>query len=535
MNEEAQIILSDTIEFCKRDGQDQRLVSMLEQSHAQDLTDSSLSLEAPTRFAYSYLLKQRPIIERYFQEITFSPLSLNLVAPQATPIENPAPSTPVSKSTATATPGPIDHIPLSPHTSDQGGVEIQNTMDSDTYKRVMQQLQGRPYTRPQVLKTEPKAGAPSDPVPLNSKFTFENFVYGEENKHAYVSAVRFVAHVEDPGDCNFLFIYGKSGLGKTHLLLAIANDLRVNKPYIRVKYANSNAYLDDVMAGFNKQKNTGEKILRDYHAADVLIIDDIQNIVGKQASVEYFFQLIDEFIRENKKVVIASDRAPKDLAMDERMTSRFNSGMLCLVSAPGFEMKYTILKRYYETNILAANEDHGFDSLLQENNLLNSVKYGVGELNDQQLRHMAEVSGTNIRDLESFCEKCASISWDRQQEGEELSLDDIDQIANQYFDLHRKKITVGTVQSVVEEFYRVSHEDLIGSRRHKPIAFARHVAIYLCVEMCDMTTTMAGREFGGRDHSTVINSIKVVEKNIKEDRHFKEDLLQLRNKIRLRS
>ena len=121
-----------------------------------------------------------------------------------------------------------------------------------------------------------------------------------------------------------------------------------------MKYANSQAYIDDFINEIARQKTEGRSILREYHEANVLIIDDIQNIIGKQASIEYFFSLMDEFIRENKKVVIASDRAPKNLGMDERLTSRFNAGMLCLVSEPGFEMKYTILKRYYESSIQRA-------------------------------------------------------------------------------------------------------------------------------------------------------------------------------------
>ncbi|MFR2032026.1 MAG: DnaA ATPase domain-containing protein, partial [Collinsella sp.] len=160
-----------------------------------------------------------------------------------------------------------------------------------------------------------------------------------------------------------MFIYGKSGLGKTHLLLAIKNELAEKSPEIKVKYANSQAYLDDLMTEFDRQKKSNAPIMQAYHGVDVLIIDDIQNIIGKRASVDYFFQLMDEFIRNNKKVVIAADRAPKDLNMDERLTSRFNAGLLCLVAEPSYEMKYKILQRYYENTIAAAPEA-GNDSLL---------------------------------------------------------------------------------------------------------------------------------------------------------------------------
>ena len=220
--------------------------------------------------------------------------------------------------------------------------------------------------------------------------------------------------------------------------------------------------------------------------------------------------------------------AIESLSMDERLTSRFNAGMLCLVAEPSYEMKYKILQRYYE-NTIAAAPVSGDDSLL--------AAYGGdgGHLTDEHFKHMAEVSGTNIRELESFCERCAGEAGDREREGSELSFDDIDAIASQYFDTSAKKINVQTVQSVIEEQYGVTHEELIGPRRNANIAKARHIAIYLAIEMCEMTTTAVGAEFGNRNHSTVSTSYKKVQKMIQEDRTVTEDLKSLRDKITLRS
>lgn len=558
MDEEAQIILSDAIAFCQRDGVDKRIVNMLAQSRAVSLTDDALVIEAPSRFAYANIMKQRDLIEKYLEEIAFCPLALNVTvpdmaqAPAQVPVQTPAQAVPQATSTAPA-------LATSPSVSREtvheqvqqpsempvaepgsaSGVTVTNTMTPDEFRKMVAQMTGAtPSTaKTAEAKPEPNAAAnrakaanrteQAEPIPsANSKFTFENFVYGEENKHAYRSALRFAAVADEPGACTSLFIYGNSGLGKTHLLLAIQNELNEKKPWIRVKYANSQAYIDDFINEVAVQKTAGGGILREYHAADVLIIDDIQNIIGKTASIDYFFRLMDEFIRDNKKVVIASDRAPKKLGMDERLTSRFNAGMLCLVSEPGFEMKYAILTRFYESTLKG--------TVGAEGSLLNSAG-DVGHLSDAQLRHMAEVSGTNIRELESFCQRCANDSWDREQEGRELTGEDIDRIANEYFDIAHKKIHIDTVQSVVEEFYHVTHEELIGPRRNANIAFARHVAIYLAIDMCEMTTPMVGAEFGGRDHSTVLNSIKVVEKKVKNDRALVEDLQLLRNKIALKS
>ena len=359
--------------------------------------------------------------------------------------------------------------------------------------------------------SQPGRGPAGD---INAKYTFDSFVAGDENRHAFNSAMRFAAFAEEPGQCPSLFIYGNSGLGKTHLLFAVRNYLAKEKPYIRVKYANSQAYLDDYMNELGGQRGPGSLIMREYRDADILIIDDVQNIVGKQASVEFFFQLVDSFIRDGKKVAFASDRAPKDLAMDERLTSRFSRGMLCLVSEPGFEMKYVILKRYYE-NII--NGSGNLDGLNVDTSLLSMLPEHEGHLTDEHLRHMAEISGNNIRNLESFCERCAGLAAEREAAGLELSASDIDETAKTYFNTARKIIHIDMVQRVVEEFYHVSHEELIGPRRTATIAFARHVAVYLANNLCEMTTPAIGSEFGGRDHSTVLNSLKVVENKMREE------------------
>ena len=574
MDEEASIILGDAIAFCQRDGQDARLINMLGQSRAVSLTEDTLTIEAPSRFAIAQLKKHQPTIEAYLEEIAFAPIALDIVAPQGATADSAAAAAPAAPPVATAaaattpapragdvsretmreaqqapaapsgpvtsTPAPVTHMPIAHDTTpgEDSGIAIKNTLSADDFRRMMNQMNGgAPAKTTHVAAPAPSMVAPTAPAeqntdgaPLaaNSKFTFENFVYGPENSHAYRSALKFAALADERGTCTSLFIYGKSGLGKTHLLLAIKNELAEKSPEIKVKYANSQAYLDDLMTEFDRQKKSNAPIMQAYHGVDVLIIDDIQNIIGKRASVDYFFQLMDEFIRNNKKVVIAADRAPKDLSMDERLTSRFNAGMLCLVAEPSYEMKYKILQRYYE-NTIAAVPEAGDDSLL--------AAYGGdgGHLTDEHFKHMAEVSGTNIRELESFCERCAGEAGDREREGGELTFDDIDTIASQYFDTSAKKINVQTVQSVIEEQYGVTHEELIGPRRNANIAKARHIAIYLAIEMCEMTTTAVGAEFGNRNHSTVSTSYKKVQKMIQEDRTVTEDLKSLRDKITLRS
>lgn len=578
MDNEARILLDDVIAFCRRDGRETRLINMLEQCGATGFDDESLTIQVPSRFAYNYLVKQRELIERYLEEISFMPMVLNVVvAKGGTPSETQAPTAaatptvpagdglpqraaevPTSFAEAPASPvAPAEPVTASEPTvaapaksepTSKSGVTVRNTVSPEAFRKMMDEMRSQDPTGKRQNGTMPQqpaathapvAAAPATaPEPdaaaldINAKYTFASFVAGDENRHAFNSAMRFAAYAEEPQQCPSLFIYGNSGLGKTHLLFAIRNYLAKEKPYIRVKYANSQAYLDDYMNELGAQRGPGNLIMREYRDADILIIDDVQNIVGKQASVEFFFQLVDSFIREGKKIALASDRAPKDLAMDERLTSRFSSGMLCLVSEPGFEMKYVILKRYYESII---QQDEDLTSMNVDTSLLQALPSSEGKLTDEHLRHMAEISGNNIRSLESFCERCANLSSEREAAGAELTAEDIDRVAKIYFNTAHKIIHVDTVQRVVEEFYHVSHEELVGKRRTANIAFARHVAVYLANNLCEMTTPAIGAEFGGRDHSTVLNSLKVVENKMREDRRIVEDIQNLKNTILLKS
>ncbi|WP_302756109.1 DnaA ATPase domain-containing protein [Collinsella intestinalis] len=588
MDNEARILLDDVIAFCRRDGRETRLINMLEQCGATGFDDESLTIQVPSRFAYNYLVKQRELIERYLEEISFMPMVLNVVVAEGgapsetqTPAAAATPTVPVTAAAASLAPagdglpqraaevptsfaeapaGPIAPAepvatseptvaaPAKSEPISKSGVTVRNTVSPEAFRKMMDEMRSQDPTGKRQNVTAPQqpaaTHAPVAAVPaatpepdaaaldINAKYTFASFVAGDENRHAFNSAMRFAAYAEEPQQCPSLFIYGNSGLGKTHLLFAIRNYLAKEKPYIRVKYANSQAYLDDYMNELGAQRGPGNLIMREYRDADILIIDDVQNIVGKQASVEFFFQLVDSFIREGKKIALASDRAPKDLAMDERLTSRFSSGMLCLVSEPGFEMKYVILKRYYESII---QQDEDLTSMNVDTSLLQALPSSEGKLTDEHLRHMAEISGNNIRSLESFCERCANLSSEREAAGAELTAEDIDRVAKIYFNTAHKIIHVDTVQRVVEEFYHVSHEELVGKRRTANIAFARHVAVYLANNLCEMTTPAIGAEFGGRDHSTVLNSLKVVENKMREDRRIVEDVQNLKNTILLKS
>ena len=556
MDNEARILLDDTLAFCRRDNQPERLVRTLDQCIPMSLDDDMFRLAVPTRFAAAYLEKQREVIEGYLEEITFMPLHLELMVDESGAVKTPAVETSAAAPAAVPNPAPASvPAPANPAAPKDGNVHVKTSVSAEDWQRMMNEYKANevpstkpPVTASQTAQTVAQTEAPSNDEPsypavdVNSKFTFDTFVFGDENRHAYQSALRFAAFAEEPGQCQSLFIYGNSGLGKTHLLFAIKNYLAVERPQLRVKYANSNAYIDDYTrsvgvadirreADLHGKPSSDGLIMRDYRDADILIIDDIQNVVGKTRSVEFFFQLVDEFIRNGKKIAIASDRAPKDLGLDERLTSRFNAGMLCLVSAPGFEMKYAILKNYYENTICGAQV---LGPTGEVPSLLSGMDLQQGHLSKEQLQHMAEISGNNIRELQGFCERCAVLSYEREQAGGALTAEDIDRIADEFFDTAHKVVRPNTIMSVVEEYYHVSHEALISKKRSQDIAFPRHVAAYLTNMMCDMSTTAIGTMLG-RDHSTVVNSIKVIEKKEGEDTRFREELQQLKSVIMLKS
>ena len=558
MDNEARLLLDDVISCCERDGVEERLIQMLKQIDPTDLTEDSLTLEAPSRFACAYLEKHRTTIETYLEEITFCPMAFvptfgdqaaHTVSPAApaqptvAAPQTPAPVTPPAPTPQESVVYPSTTTVEESFSAEEAEPTIKSGITNSISPEDFQRLLGSMNDKPSKAKKKPVV-APSQPVPTVvqtpeitdqptlSRFTFDTFVNGIENRMAYNSAIRFAAFAAEPGTNDTLFIYGHSGLGKTHLLMAIKNQIETTMPELKVKYANSQKYIDDYIREVGEAKKSNRSILQDYHNADVLIIDDIQNIIGKQASIDQFFQLVDEFIRSNKKIAIAADRAPKELELDERLTSRFNAGMLCLVSEPGFELKYSILKRYYEETIQNMNMQT-YSNV--DTKLLGSISNSAGNLSDEQIRYMAEISGNNIRELESFCERCAHDSLDKEQMGEELNSEDIRAIADQYFDTAQKVIRIATVQNVVEEFYGITHEEMVSGKRNANIAAARHMAVYLSYKLCEVALKQIGEAFGGRDHSTVLNSVKVIEKKMASDSRTTEDYRVLRNKIRLRS
>lgn len=333
------------------------------------------------------------------------------------------------------------------------------------------------------------------------KFTFETFVMGESNKLAYTSAVKIA---ELPGDTyNPLFIYGRSGLGKTHLLCAIDNYVSGTRPELKICYCQAKDLLEDII-GMARSKNW-KLFDTKYSSADVLLIDDVQYLENKPESTERVFQLLQKFQMERKQIVISADRSPKEIDMDERITSRFMSGLMVDVQPPTFEMKLGIIKNFKDRELS--------DIPLQ----------------DEVLTYVAEISSSNIREIEG----ALSTLGIRYSIGQEITVDTAQEILKNYFpNTETKKITIAMIQHEVERYYNITHEEIICSKRERRLNVPRQVAMYLCRELTDESYPTIGRKFGGRDHSTVMNSVRQVENKMKESREYFDSVEKVRQNLK---
>ena len=340
------------------------------------------------------------------------------------------------------------------------------------------------------------------------KYTFDNFVVGESNQFAF-SAAQAVA--ENPGSPmrNPLFIYGKSGLGKTHLLCAIDNYLREYYPTKKTIYVQAKDIVDDVMNARVEYKDNRsaawQSFRQKYNQMDVIMVDDIQFLEGKEESTEQVFQIFNEFIALDKQIVLSADRAPKEINMDERMRSRFNNGLTIDIKPPTFETKLGIIK------------------LFAKNNFPDMV------LTDDVYNYIVEISNSNIRDIEGAMNK---VGYYHLVFGKEVDRDITQQILKDFFpDKNLKKIEISFIQREVEKKYGISHEEMTGKKRERRINNPRQIAMYLSREMTPASFPEIGKKFN-RDHTTIMNGVDNIEKKMKENMDFYNEIQTLTEMIK---
>ena len=350
--------------------------------------------------------------------------------------------------------------------------------------------------------------------------TFDRFVEGPQNKFAF-DAAKQVAN----GNRNYnpLFIYGKSGLGKTHLLRAIQNYIAQNDPERTCVYRVATDFIDDYSRAMkNARTGAAEALAENYHSIDVLIIDDIQLMSTAGGTIGFFYDTFNYLVGHGKQIVLAADRTPSELGMgqsrfDERVTSRLDSGMTVSIQVPDYELKLQLIDAFYERMREDARAQHvpGMDATISED----------------LRRAMAERAGTNIRVIEGFVQSCLMLATQRERQGTVISREDILRTAAQKWPTGQRIITIEQIQKAVETYYDISHTALIGSKRNKELMEPRHVAIWLTRELTDNTLADIGKKFGGRSHATVKHSIAWVDDLKKQNRVFHDRLDLLHDNI----
>ncbi|MBR6223061.1 MAG: chromosomal replication initiator protein DnaA [Lachnospiraceae bacterium] len=336
---------------------------------------------------------------------------------------------------------------------------------------------------------------------LNPDYTFDTFVIGDNNKHAHAVCT---AVASAPGkDFNPLFLYGGPGLGKTHLIQSIAHYILKNDPTKKVLYVSSTTFTNEIIEAIRKQKT--EEFRQRYQNIDVLLIDDIQFIINKESTQQEFFHIFNILYESKKQLIITSDRPPKELKkLDERYISRFEWGGPIDIHAPEYETRMAILT-----------------SKAERDNIKN-IPVEVFE-------YIATNIVSNIRELEGALKKISFYSrLGNQKITVELAQDILkDLVSNEM----SGTITPELIIRTVAEHKGITYEDIISSKRNQEIAEARQISMYLCRKLTDLSQQAVGNCFGGRDHSTVINSEKKVKDKISTSPAFAKDIDVITKKI----
>lgn len=344
---------------------------------------------------------------------------------------------------------------------------------------------------------------------LNSSLNFDNFVVGDTNKFARTAAF---AVAQNPGvQYNPLFIYGKSGLGKTHLMHAIGNYITEHNSDLKVLYATSDDFRKDYTGIANTTDNSldyANDFKNKYRNIDVLIIDDIQYLVGAEKTQEEFFHTFNDLHGRNKQIIISSDRSPEDLKLlEERLRSRFAWGLPVDIYPPDFDLRCRIIK----------------DKIKRYSTLSD-------KMTDEAVEFIANNCDTDVRSLEGAINRL--VAYTAMCVPDKIDLEFANEALKDYI-TKNPYITndIVSIQKAVADYYKITVEVLKGKRRSANIAYPRMVAMYLCRMLTDQSFPRIGLEFGGRDHSTVIHAVDKIEKDLKENSQLKEIINEIKSKL----
>lgn len=349
--------------------------------------------------------------------------------------------------------------------------------------------------------TERPASQEILPSQLNTDNTFDTFVIGSGNRFSHAASL---AVAEAPAKAyNPLFIYGGVGLGKTHLMHAIGHYVMEHKENAKVVYTSSEKFTNEFINSIKDNKT--EEFRSKYRNVDVLLIDDIQFLAGKESTQEEFFHTFNELHQNHKQIVISSDRAPKEIpTLEERLRSRFEWGLTTDVTPPDLETRIAILRKKSE-----------------EENI---------EIPNEAMLYIATQIQSNIRELEGALTKVVAYS---KLVNRELNSDLVAEALKDIIASSKpKKVTIQDIQEAVGAYYNIRLEDFSAKKRTKSIAFPRQIAMYLARELTDFSLPKIGEEFGGRDHTTVIHAHEKIRRELEHDNSLKSDLKNIEKDIK---
>ena len=335
---------------------------------------------------------------------------------------------------------------------------------------------------------------------LNPKYTFDSFVIGNSNRFAHAASL---AVAEAPAKAyNPLFIYGGVGLGKTHLMHAIGHYILENNPNAKVEYVSSEKFTNELINAIKHDKN--EEFRNKYRHVDVLLIDDIQFIAGKEGTQEEFFHTFNALHDANKQIILSSDRPPKEIpTLEDRLRSRFEWGLIADIQVPDFETRMAILKKKAD---------------LERLNVPNEV-----------MVYVATKIKSNIRELEGALIRIVAYS---SLTNREVSVDLASEALKDIISKKQgKSITIESIQDIVSSYFNLRVEDFKSQRRTRNVAYPRQIAMYLSRKLTDMSLPKIGEEFGGRDHTTVIHAYEKISENLKTDEGLQSTVDDITKKL----
>lgn len=351
--------------------------------------------------------------------------------------------------------------------------------------------------------------SPSDEIestPINPKYTFENFVVGSSNRYLYAASK---AVAENPGNSyNPLFIYGGAGLGKTHIMHAIANYVKLNNPLLNVLYATCEKFASDLITNLRQGKaysQEGMDFRNKYRNVDVLIIDDVQFLAKKQSTQEEFFHTFNELYGQNKQIVLSADCHPKEIELlSERLKTRFEGGLMAQVLPPDIETKIAILQKKAEMRKYVLNLDVALFLAEKSDNDVRSLE---GMLNKVIFASMLHESPITI--------ELAKTALNESVGGEQ----------------REEVVTTDSIIEAVCSFYKIQRSDLTGKKRNKEIVEPRQICAYLMTEMLSIPLVTIGQSLGGRDYTTIIHARDKIAELIKENSRIQTEVKDLKNLI----